>query len=187
MNQPADTLPNILKLLDSNSDKVVAYLIQRLKEMIESFFDSVYKEMEAAYVHKIFKNNTAIKKVKSYHEEFIKHIEQKEALNELNAWQNEHTLVRYYTELYQRKQNRVIGDAMNKGSSFLQHSNSVTLAKSGGWKMEGRDEITQLNNISSSSLFPRTYFIKPEYFNQSVTSKYLVNWAQIFKWEQIQL
>ncbi len=187
MNPPQDTLVNILKLLDSPYKNVVDYLIGKLKAMVESFFDSVSQEMEAGIKHDVFKNANAVEIVKEYHMQFVKYIDEKEAIKEFNPWLNEYTLSKYYTELNQRKNSRLVSESMNKNSGFLQFATKINLVKGGGWKLEGKDEIQQLGNFSSSTAFPRTYFIASEYLDRIITNRYLVKWEQIFQWERIQL
>lgn len=187
MNPPQDTLANILKFLDSPYEKVVNFLIRKLEIMVESFFDSVSKEMQVAIEHQVFKNTQAIEIVKAYHDQFVKYIDEKENLKELNPWLNEYNLVKYYSETVQLRNSRMVSEAMNK-NSFLSHvATNVNLTKGGGWKLEGRDSVQQLGHFSSSAPFPRVYFIAPEYLDRVMANKYLVNWEQIFKWEQIQL
>lgn len=187
MNPPQDTLANILKLLDSSNEKVVDFMIHKLKTMVESFFDSVSKEMQAVLEQGIFKNTDAVEVVKAHHDQFVKYIHEKENVKELNPWLNEYNLAKYYNEMVQRKNSRMISEVMNKNSFLSRVANNVNLTKGGGWKLEGRDSVQQLGHFSRSAPFPRVYFIAPEYLDRVMANKYLVNWEQIFKWEQIQL
>jgi len=186
MNPPQDTLANILKLLDSPYKRVVDILILKLKTMVESFFDSVNIEMQLGIEENIFSNTTALKIVHTHHEQFLKHIEDKKKLKEFNPLLNEYNLAKYYSETVHRKNSRMINEVMNNNSVISHMGPTINLTKGGGWKVEGRESVQQLGHISSSAPFPRIYFIAPEYLDRVIANKYLVNWKQIFKWEQIQ-
>lgn len=61
-------------------------------------------------------------------------------------------------------------------NSLLNLFSKVTLLKGGGWKIEGRDEISKLGKISTSFSLPRVYFTRPENFDFESGIEMVTNW-----------
>lgn len=177
--EPKYILPCLLPLLKSKSSLVKEAFICKLEEYSESYGGFVTEILKLELDFSDTELKEVFKRVESYKVEFYnKNIFIKDGIKELNPSFSQNRLFSDYNKNHNRRFSRQMQKSGNK-NSFLNFCSKVTLLKGGGWKIDGRDEITKLGKISTSFSLPRMYFTRPEDFDFESGVEMATNWDEV--------
>lgn len=174
--EPKNILPCLLPLLKSKSSLVKEAFICKLEEYTESYGGSVTEILKQKLDFEDTELKVVFGRIEKYKVEYYKkNVLVKDGIKELNP---AFTQNRLFVD-YNKKHNRLFSRQMQKSSdenSLFNLFSKVTLLKGGGWKIEGRDEISKLSETGISFSLPRTYFTQPENFDFESSAKMATNW-----------
>ena len=89
----------------------------------------------------------------------------------LDPLENERTLVELYYRLEDENKAEMINEISNGKDSILgEMTKSVIIVRGNSWKLEGKDEITPLNLIRSSSVLDSRAFKNPDLFESNLNN-----------------
>lgn len=164
--EPKSVIPCLLPLLKSKSQFVKEVFICKLEEYSENYGGGLTDVLR----NKLDINGTETKiiyeRIEKYmNDYFAVNAKVKNGIKELNPQYTQNKIFKEFNQSYSRKMSRIIKKASDDGSSFLKYITKVQLLKGGGWKMEGRDDISKLADIGPSWSLPRCCFIEPEHFD----------------------
>lgn len=175
--EPKYVIPCILPLLKSNSSFVKEAFTCKLEEYSENYGGGLIKilqkklDLEDNELNKIYKRIE--KHVDVYFKTFIS---PKKEINELNPLYAQNKIYTDFNKNYSRSFGKQMKKHTDESNSFLNLISKVTLLKGGGWKTEGRKDISKLSEISSSFSLPRFYFIESEVFDFENRRKLGTDW-----------
>ena len=174
--EPKNILPCLLPLLKSNSSLVKEAFICKLEEYTESYGGSVTEILKQNLDFEDAELKAVFERIENYKVEFYnKNILVKNGIKELNPAFTQNRIFVEYNKNYNRRFSRQIQRSSDE-NSILNLLSKVTLLKGGGWKIEGRDEISKLGMISTSFSLPRVYFTRPENFDFESGIDIVTNW-----------
>lgn len=175
--EPKHVLPCLLPLLKSKSLLVKEAFICKLEE---------YSENYGAHVSEILKQyldfsdeelKAAYDRIEKHRIDFFnKNIRVKEGVKELNPVFTQNKNFNEFNKSFNRNFNRQYKKSSSENSLLLNLCTKVTLLKGGGWKIDGRDEISKLGIVSTSFSLPRIYLTQPEHFDYDNSVEMVTNW-----------
>ncbi|WP_075604076.1 hypothetical protein [Saccharicrinis aurantiacus] len=164
--EPKYLLPCLLPLLKSKSELVKESFVCKLEEYTESYGSSVTKILKQKLDFNDNDLKAVFKRVQNHTDEFYKkNVLVKNGIKELNPSFSQNKLFVDYNKNHSRRFSLQIKKSSENDNSFMNLISKVVLLKGGGWKMDGRDEISKLGNFGTSFSLPRKYFINPELFD----------------------
>lgn len=175
--EPKNILPCLLPLLKSKSPLVKEAFICKLEEYTESYGGSVTEILKQKLDFGDADSLAVFERIENYKVEFYKNnVLVKDGIKELNPAFTQNRLFVNYNKNHNRRFIRQMQISSDENSFFLNFCSKVTLLKGGGWKIDGRDEISKLNKISTSFSLPRVYFTRPENFDFESDVEMVTNW-----------
>jgi len=175
--EPKNILPCLLPLLKSKSPLVKEAFICKLEEYTESYGGSVTEILKQKLDFGDADSLAVFERIENYKVEFYKNnVLVKDGIKELNPAFTQNRLFVNYNKNHNRRFSRQMQKSSDENSFFLNFCSKVTLLKGGGWKIDGRDEISKLNKISTSFSLPRVYFTRPENFDFESDVEMVTNW-----------
>ncbi|MBN2570627.1 MAG: hypothetical protein JXA68_00750 [Ignavibacteriales bacterium] len=174
--EPKNILPCLLPLLKSKSSLVKEAFICKLEEYTESYGGSVTEILKQNLDFEDAELKAVFERIEKYKVEFYnKNVLVKNGIKELNPAFTQNGIFVEYKKNYNRRFSRQMQKSRDE-NSLLNLFSKVTLLKGGGWKIEGRDEISKLGKISTSFSLPRVYFTRPENFDFETGVEMVTNW-----------
>jgi hypothetical protein len=174
--EPKNILPCLLPLLKSKSSLVKEAFICKLEEYTESYGGSVTEILKQNLDFEDAELKAVFERIEKYKIEFYnKNVLVKNGIKELNPAFTQNRIFVEYNKNYNRRFSRQMQKSSDE-NSLLNLFSKVTLLKGGGWKIEGRDEISKLGKISTSFSLPRVYFTRPENFDFESGLEMVTNW-----------
>lgn len=174
--EPKNILPYLLPLLKSKSSLVREAFICKLEEYTESYGGSVTEILKQKLDFEDADSLAVFERIENYKVEFYnKNVLVKDGIKELNPAFTQNRLFVNYNKNHTRRFSRQIQKSSDE-NSILNLFSRVTLLKGGGWKIEGRNEISKLGKISTSFSLPRVYFTRPEHFDFESGVEMASNW-----------
>lgn len=175
--EPKNVLPCLIPLLKSKSSLVKEAFICKLEEYTESYGGSVTEILKQNLDFRDVELKATFERIEKYKDEFFKNnVLVKDGIKELNPAFTQNRLFVEFNKSYNRHFNRQFQKSSNENSLFLNLCTKVTLLKGGGWKIDGRDEISKLGKISTGFSLPRIYFTRPENFDYESGVEMVTNW-----------
>lgn len=175
--EPKNILPCLLPLLKSNSSLINEAFICKLEEYTESYGGSVTEVLKQKLDFSDTELTAVFERIEKYKTNFYdKNVLVKDGIKELNPAFTQNKLFIDYNKNHNRLFSRQMQKSSNENSFFLNFCSKVTLLKGGGWKIDGRDEISKLGRISTSFSLPRVYFTRPENFDFESSVEKATNW-----------
>lgn len=176
-SEPKKILPCMLPLLKSNSLFVKEAFICKLEEYSESYGGYVTEVLEQKLDFSDTDLTAVFKRIRDYKTNFYnKNILVKNGIKELNPIFTQNKLFMDFNKNHNRLFSRQMQKSNNENNFILNFCSKVTLLKGGGWKIDGRDEISKLGKISTSFSIPRVYFTCPEDFDFNSSIEMVNNW-----------
>lgn len=178
-HEPQKRLTAILPLVNSKSDLVKESLICKLEEISEDYGGHVTTVLENNLDQNDQVNSKVVERVKKYIEDFFsKNIDIKRSILELNPHYIHYSSIKKYNEFFSKKISKTV-EKGKKENSFLSifGTNTVYLAKGGGWRFGAKKEISQLGQFGASFAMPRCYFINPNEFEISKSFDMRQDWS----------
>lgn len=161
--QPKYTLPCLFPLLKSKSKIVKEAFVCKLEEYTENYGSEVLEIIKTNIDLAVPEFASVYERIEKHRQEHLdKNILVKNDINELNPYYTQNKLFTEFTYNYNRVFSRSLQKSTSESSVFLNFCTTIKLLKGGGWKTEGREEITKLGKISHDFSLPRNYFIEPE-------------------------
>ena len=175
--EPKNILPCLLPLLKSKSSLVKEAFICKLEEYSESYGGSVTEILKQKLDFGDAELKAVFERIDKFKVEFYnKNVLVKDGIKELNPVYTQNRLFIEFNKSYNRHFTRKFQKSSNENSFFLNLCSKVTLLKGGGWKIDGRNEISKLGKISTSFSLPRVYFTRPEHFDFETSVEMVTNW-----------
>ncbi|MDV4068902.1 hypothetical protein CMT34_11935 [Elizabethkingia anophelis] len=163
-NEPKNTMPCLMPLLDSSSKTIRESFVCKLEEYSENYGGHVIDVLTKYLDNKIHK--TTLERVKKYMEIFYdKNVKVKYGVNELDPYYTQSKYINLYNKMFSKKFNQMIQKATNEENSFLSAVKSIKLAKGGGWKTGDNRDISKLFSIGHTFAMPRNHLIFPNRFD----------------------
>ena len=177
--EPQSIIPCLLPLLKSKSLLVKEAFICKLEEYTESYGGSVTATLKEKLDFEDNDLKEIFERIEDYKVEFYQNnVVVKNEIKELNPAFTQNRLFVEFNKNYNRRFNRQMQKSSEENSSFLNFCSKVTLLKGGGWKIDGRDEISKLSEISTSFSLPRMFFIRPENFDFESSIEMFTDWNE---------
>lgn len=174
--EPKNILPCLLPLLKSKSLLVREAFICKLEEYTESYGGSVTEILKQNLDFEDEELKAVFERIEKYKVEFYnKNVLVKNGIKELNPAFTQNRIFVEYNKNHKRRFSRQMQKSSDE-NSLLNLFSKVTLLKGGGWKIEGRAEISKLGKISTSFSLPRAYFTQPENFDFEHSLEMVTNW-----------
>ncbi len=175
--EPKSAIPCLLPLLKSESPFVKEAFICKLEEYSENYRGGLTEILK----DKLDLNDTETKiiyeRIEKYMNNFFAvNAKIKNGIKELNPQYSQNKMFKDFNKGYSRKMSKMMKKASDEGSSIMNFMTKVQLLKGGGWKMEGRNDISKLAKISSSYSLPRRCFIEPEHFDWEQSKELTRDW-----------
>ncbi|WP_126651538.1 ligand-binding sensor domain-containing protein [Chryseobacterium aureum] len=162
-NEPKNTLPCLIPLLDSSSSTIKEAFICKLEE---------YSENYGGHVTEVLKENlnenhkNILERVSIYMNAFYdKYVKVKYGINELDSYFTQRKHIELFHKIFNKKMSNMMQDVTNDKSNFLSTVKSIRLAKGGGWKTGDNRDISKLYSIGHSFAMPRNHLIFPNRFD----------------------
>jgi len=182
--EPKRSFPLLLPLRKSKYPFIVESFISKLEELVESYSSSVVQTLKAQLDPTDDHDAEVLARVELRQQEFAAYWDEKSKIKELNPSYTQAKIFEVYQENFGENMSRSMEDSMGSRNSFLDMITTVILAKGGGWKHQGSDQISELGTISTSFQLPRLYYVAPERFDYDNRVGYLKNWKNAFdEWE----
>lgn len=177
--EPIHVVSTLAPLLKSKSGIVREALICKMEEYTENYGGAVISALEKS----IDKSNTecheALERIKNYKENYYKkYVHVKREIQELNPYYTHHKLFSEFNTMYHKDFTQRMQENMKESekNSFLSMVSTIQLAKGGGWKIPGKEDVAKLGSFESSLTLPRTYFIFPDQFEMQENQKIIEDW-----------
>ena len=175
--EPKNILPCLLPLLKSKSSLVKEAFICKIEEYTESYGGSVTEILKQKLDFGDADSLSVFERIENYKVEFYKkNVLVKDGIKELNPAFTQNRLFVNYNKNHNRRFSRQMQKSSDENSFFLNLCSKVTLLKGGGWKIDGRDEISKLFETGVSFSLPRVYFTRPENFDFESSVEMATNW-----------
>ncbi|WP_346856925.1 hypothetical protein [uncultured Draconibacterium sp.] len=175
--EPKSAIPSLLPLLNSKSSFVKEAFICKLEEYSENYGGGLTEVLKDKLDFNDTESRIVYERVEKYMNDFfIVNVKVKNDIKELNPQYSQNKIFKDFNKGYARSMGKLMQKASDDGNSFLNLITKVQLLKGGGWKMEGRDDISKLAEISSSYSLPRRCFIEPEHFDWEQSKELTRDW-----------
>jgi hypothetical protein len=175
--EPKYVIPCLLPLLKSNSSFVKEAFTCKLEEYSENYGGGLIKILEKKLDLNDDEQNKILKRIKQHIDtHFETFVRPKKDITELNPVYAQNKIYSDFNKNYFRSFGKQMKKHSDESNSIMNLFSKVTLLKGGGWKTEGRKEISKLSKISSSFSLPRIYFIEPEVFDFENTREISSDW-----------
>ncbi len=176
--EPKSTIPCLLPLLKSSSKFVKEAFICKLEEYSENYGGGLTEVLRDKLDLNDAENKIIFERVEKYmYDYFESHANVKFDIKELNPQHTQNRIFVEFNKDYSRRFNKIRQKVSEESNSFLNFFNTVHLLKGGGWKMEGKDDISQLARIGVSYSLPRRCFIEPEQFDWEQSAELTKDWS----------
>lgn len=176
--EPKSTIPCLLPLLKSKSKFVKEAFICKLEEYSENYGGGLTDVLRDNLDLNDAENKIIFERVEKYmYGYFESHSKIKFDIKELNPQYTQNRIFAEFNKGYSRGFNKIRQKVSEESNSFLNFFNTVHLLKGGGWKMEGKDDISQLARIGVSYSLPRRCFIEPEHFDWEQSAELTKDWS----------
>ncbi len=153
-------LPLILSLRNSPYKKVVAYLQQRLSDLIlNSYHELLYERITEQIQDESFLNPLK-ESIDLYHQ--IREI--KTSINDLNPQKNEYNLMDLYYNLEHEEHQKLMTEIRNGDKSFLSMIKSTIIVRGHSWKIKD-NEVRPLGKIEHSFSLDLNMYKNPDLFD----------------------
>lgn len=165
-NEPKNTLPCLIPLLNSSSSTIKEAFICKLEEYSENYGGHVTEVLKENLNDKNENHKKVLERVSIYMNTFYdKHVRVKSGINELDPYFTQRKHIELFHKIFNKKMSKMMQDATNDKSSFLSTVKSIKLAKGGGWKTGDNRDISKLHSIGHSFAMPRNHLIFPNRFD----------------------
>ncbi len=152
-------LPLIICFWNSPYSKVVGYLQERLSYMIfESYNDYLYELIIKHVSDKAF-----LKPLKDSLYDYHALRKEKEAINDLNPYKNEHDFMNSFYNLEDEHQKKIM-KSHDKNNSFLSMFKNTIIVRGNSWKIGGND-VSPLSKFEHSFQIDLNMIKNPDLFN----------------------
>lgn len=169
-HDPKKIIISLLPLIHSKSELIRESFLCKLEEITENYGELVINVLKESINEGTSNRASVIMRIEKYFKDYYgKNVNLKNSILELNPYQTHYRFIKKYNSLFQKNINKSldIGASENSLLSIL-GSNTIRLAKGGGWRFGPKKEIAQLESFSSSFSLPRSYFIDPNKFELEV-------------------
>ncbi len=169
-HQPKNRLIALLPLIDSKSELIKESFLCKLEEISEDYGGHVTNVLE----NNLDKNNpeysVVIERIKNYIEDYYgRNIDLKNSISELNPYHTHYKFIKTFDELFSKNMSKSVGKGAKENSLLsILGTNTVQLAKGGGWRFGAKKEISQLGKVGTSFSMPRSYFINPNKYELEI-------------------
>lgn len=175
--EPKYVIPCLLPLLKSESSFLKEAFTCKLEEYSENYGGGVIKILKKELDLNDNELNNIYKRIEKHLDiHFKTFISSKIEIKELNPLYTQNKIFLDFKKNYFRSFGKQMKKHTDESNSFLNLISKVTLLKGGGWKTEGRNDISKLSIISSSFSLPRNYFIEPEIFDFENSRELGIDW-----------
>ncbi|MEY8761266.1 hypothetical protein [Chryseobacterium tongliaoense] len=165
-NEPKNTLPCLIPLLDSSSSTIKEAFICKLEEYSENYGGHVTDVLKENLNDEEENHKNVLDRVSKYMNTFYdKFVKVKYGINELDPYFSQSKYIDLFNKIFQQKFSGMMEDANEKENSFLSMVNSIQIAKGGGWKTGENKEVSKLHSIGHSFAMPRNHLIFPNKFD----------------------
>lgn len=165
-NEPKDTLPCLIPLLNSSSNTIKEAFICKLEEYSENYGGHVTEVLKENLNYKTENHKNVLERVNIYMNTFYdKYVKVKYGINELDPYFTQRKHIELFHKIFNKKMNKMMEDASNDESNFLSTVKSIKLAKGGGWKTGDNKDISKLYSVGHSFAMPRNQLIFPNKFD----------------------
>ena len=113
----------------------------------------------------------------SFHEKFV---DIKKDIKEINPFYSQYQIFKEFNINHRRVFNREMNKKSHNTPLFFSEISEIILAKGGGWKINGKNDLSKLGKFSTSFSLPRIYFIDPENFDYDRLIEINQNWKGHF-------
>lgn len=175
--EPKYVIPCLLPLLKSKSGIVKEALICKMEEYTENYGGSVIEvlsinlDLEDSQLKQIYE------RIEKYMDDFFSsNVKVKANIKELNPYYSQNRIFLEFNKSHTRRFSNQIQKSTSKNSVLLSLIPTVKLLKGGGWKMEGKEDISKLGKVSSSFSLPRNCFIEAENFDFEQNMELSTDW-----------
>jgi len=177
--EPKHLIPALVPLLDSKSGIVKEAFISKLEEYTENYGREIIEILEEQIAKSREEHVAVIKRIENYRQDFYaRNILVKKYIQELNPFYTHNKLFNNFIRLHQKTFNAKMKKSVEEHSFLSTLAKNVQLAKGGGWKIGGRNEISKLGHFESGFLLPRDYFIFPNYYEMEESAKMRRDWIE---------
>ncbi len=166
-HKPKNRIVALLPLIDSKSDLIKESFICKLEELSEDYGSHITDIMKDNLNDKNKYYISVIERVDNYRENFYAtNVRLKNSILELDPYNTHYKYIKKLNELFSKNMRKNIDKGVDKNSLLsVLCPNTIRLAKGGGWKIGGKNEISQLGKFETSLILPRSYFINPTKFD----------------------
>ncbi len=176
--EPKSSIPCLLPLLKSRSEFIKEAFICKLEEYSENYGGGLTEVLRDNLDINDTENKIIFERIEKYmYDYFESHSKIKFDIKELNPQYTQNRIFVEFNKGYSRGFNKIRQKVSEESNSFLNFFNTVHLLKGGGWKMEGKDDISQLARIGVSYSLPRRSFIEPEHFDWEQSAELTKDWS----------
>ncbi len=177
--EPKSSIPCLLPLLSSSSKFVKEAFICKLEEYSENYGGGLTEVLKDELDLNDPENKIIFERVEKYMNDFFEsHSRVKFGIKELNPRYTHNEIFVEFNKSYVRGWSNMMQKVSKGNNSFLDFVSTVHLLKGGGWKMEGKDDISKLAKIGSSFSLPRRCFIEPEHFDWEQSAELSKDWSK---------
>lgn len=176
--EPKSTIPCLLPLLSCSSKFVKEAFICKLEEYSENYGGGLTEVLKDELDLNDPENKIIFERVEKYMNDYFEsHSRVKFGIKELNPKYTHNEIFVEFNKSYVRGWSNMMQKVSKENNSFLDFVSTVHLLKGGGWKMEGKDDISKLAKIGSSFSLPRRCFIEPEHFDWEQSAELSKDWS----------
>lgn len=163
-NNPENRIPCLLPLLSSNSELVRESFIYKLEELSEDYGNHIPEILNNFLERDNNSHQQVIDRIKNFIENYYSiNVNAKDKILEFNPYQTQNKYIRLFDDYFNKKMNSSLSEGVRKNSILnVLGTNTVKLAKGGGWKFGHKNEISQLGKVGTKMSLPRSYFIYPD-------------------------
>lgn len=165
-NEPKNTLPCLIPLLNSSSSTIKELFICKLEEYAENYGGHVTDVLKNNLNDDVEEHKNILKRVSTHmHAFYDKNVTVKYGINELDPYYTQRKHIELFNKIFNRKINQMMQDTTDDKSNFLSTVKSIKLAKGGGWKTGDNLDISKLHSIGHTFAMPRNHLIFPNKFD----------------------
>ncbi|GHT08692.1 hypothetical protein FACS189432_04590 [Bacteroidia bacterium] len=155
-------LPLILSLHNSEYPNVIAYLQQKLSELIiEAYHDHIYDK-----VIELINDEHFLEPIKQALDYYHKIKEIKSSVNDLNPKENERDLVELYFSLEHEENKKLMSKARSEDNSFMALCKNTVIVRGNSWKIRD-NEISPLGKHEHTFTMDMRMYKNPDLFDYS--------------------
>lgn len=174
-HQPQNRIVALLPLIDSKSELVKESFICKLEEISEDYGGQV---TDILTNNRDAKHSDVIERLKIYIADFHKkNTSLKNSIKEFNPYNTDYKHIKHFNDVFHKNMSKSIDKGARENSLLsIFGTNTVQLAKGGGWRFGAKNEISQLGTFASSFTMPRSYFINPNKYEIEIGSRMRQDW-----------